>query len=101
MTLVNGDLGELFKKDAQAFNQTLTNSERERTWWYSAVIAAGGSLVSGMTGQKLTLTAEASDKLGVNCYTLRPKEMWFYVIACKDSVNFACQLYNPRDFLSP
>jgi hypothetical protein len=101
MTLVNGDLGELFKKDAQAFNQTLTNSERERKWWLSSVIAARESLVSGMTGHKLTLPAGDPGKLGVNCYTLLPKEMHFYIDECKNPFNFACQLYNPSYFLSP
>ena len=96
MTLVNGDF-----RDAQAFNQTLTNSQRDRQWWYSAVIAARGRVVSGTTGRREPNGAPASARNGVYCATLHPIRTHFYEGACKDSVNFACQLYNPSYFLTP
>ena len=96
MTLVNGDF-----RDAQAFNQTLTNSQRDRQWWYSAVIAARGRVVSGTTGHREPNGAPASARNGVYCATLHPIRTHFYEGACKDSVNFACQLYNPSYFLTP
>ena len=96
MTLVNGDF-----RDAQAFNQTLTNSQRDRQWWYSAVIAARGRVVSGTTGRREPHRAPASARGGVDCETLHPIPTHFYMRSCKDAENFACQLYNPSYFLTP